>query len=109
MAKNRTVGTELTTSYQTVYAAPSQWEANVASITLSNSTTSSATVSMRWYQSDVAAYHTLMSDIIIQPNSIVQITDCLWLKRTEALEASASVGSAITTTVSVREHHGTAA
>ena len=50
-AKNRTVALELTTGNSDIYTVPSNYEAEVYSIFISNASSSNVTFSLDWYDS----------------------------------------------------------
>ena len=101
--KNRTVAATLTTSNQDIFVAPNQYSSAVFSIYLSNTTSSKQTVSMDWYDASEDSYHTLLEQTPIIANGVVQLTETLWLDRTDKIRALASANSAIEVSIYVVE------
>lgn len=107
--KNRMVGATLTTSNVDIYTVPARYTSYVTSIIISNQTASSATVSLDWYDYASSTYYTLMEQVSIAGNSIIQISDePLTLQQADKLRALASANSAITITIKVEEEFYTA-
>lgn len=107
--KNRMIGAALTTSNVDIYTVPARYTSYVTSIIISNQTASSATVSLDWYDYASSTYYTLMEQVSIAGNSIIQISDePLTLQQADKLRALASANSAITITIKVEEEFYTA-
>lgn len=102
--KNRSVAKQLTTSNQDIYTAPNTWSSEVASILISNETGSAVTIDLDWYEAATTTYHTFAKSLNIPSNSIVQITDALYLQKQDKIRGLASANSAITITVKAYEH-----
>lgn len=101
--KNRTLGKVLTTSNQTIYTAPDRWNGAVHSLIVTNTSSSSKTVSLEWYDSAAASWFYLLKDTLLGPNSILQIEEPLYLVPTEGIRGLASANSSVTVTVKVYE------
>jgi hypothetical protein len=102
--KNRTVGLELTTGNQDIYTVPSNYEAEIDSIFVSNASSSNVTFSLDWYDAQNTTYYTLAETVELLGNSMLQINnEPLWLFKGDKLRGLASVGSAVTVIVKVRE------
>ena len=101
--KNRTVGLELTTSNQDLYVVPANYEANIKSIYVNNASSSSVTFSLDWYNSQDAAYYTMAETVELSPNSLLQITDSVWLYKADKFRGLASANSAVTVIFNVEE------
>jgi hypothetical protein len=106
--KNRTLGKELLTSNSTIYTVPPRFEANVESIIVSNSSSSTITFSLDWYNSDTTTYFTIAETVKLYPNSILQLTEVLNLQPNDTLRGLASVDNVITVSVKVKEEFLTA-
>ena len=104
--KNRTVASTLTTSNQDIFVAPNQYSSAVLSIFISNTTSSKQTVSIDWYDASEDSYHTLFEQAPIIANGVVQLTETLWLDRTDKIRALASANSAIEVSIYVAEQFG---
>jgi hypothetical protein len=102
--KNRTLGLGLTTSTADVYVVPSNYETEVLSIVISNSTGSKRTFSLEWYDSVTATSYVLAEDTEIEANALIQITQPLWLRKGDKLVGSASVDTSVTVSVLVTEY-----
>ena len=104
--KNRTVGLELTTSNQDIYTVPSNYEAEVDSIFVSNASLSNVTFSLDWYDAQSTTYYTMAETVELLGNSMLQINDDpLWLFKGDKLRGLASVGGAVTITVKLKESY----
>lgn len=101
--KNRTVGKELTTSNQDLYIVPAQWEANIKSIYVNNASNSTVTFSLDWYNSQDTTYYTLAETVELTPNSLLQITDSMYLYKADKFRGLASANSAVTVIFNVEE------
>lgn len=103
--RNRTVGKELTTTYANIYVAPLRYSAYVDSIVISNVSAASATFSLDWYDGANATYYPIGGQVVMQPHSVIQITDGFVLQYSDAFRGLASVNAAITVSVRVREEY----
>lgn len=101
--KNRTVGLVLGTSNSTIYTVPNNWEATVSSITIANESSSAVTFSLDWYDSASTTYYTLAEKVLIGANSILQITDILYLGQGDTLRGLASAATSVTVSIRVEE------
>jgi len=101
--KNRTVGKELTTSNVDLYTVPAQWEANIKSIYINNASNSTVTFSLDWYNSQDTTYYTLAETVELTPNSLLQITDSIYLYKADKFRGLASANSAVTVVFNVEE------
>ena len=102
--KKRTLSLELTTSNQDVYTAPASFSGDINSIIVSNTSGSSVTFSLDWYDDSATAYHTIAETVTMTPNSILQITEYpLYLEKNDKIRGLASSNSSITVTVSAEE------
>jgi hypothetical protein len=102
--KNRTVGLELTTSTEDVYVVPSNYEAEILSIVISNAAEAKREFSLEWYNSTNTTTYTLAQDTEIEANAIIQITQPLWLRKGDKLTGAADVDTSITVSVVVKEY-----
>ena len=103
-AKNRTVALELTTGNSDIYTVPSNYEAEVYSIFISNASSSNVTFSLDWYDSKATTYYTLAETVELLGNSMLQInSEPFWLYKGDKLRGLASANSAVTITVKVKE------
>ena len=108
--KKRTLALELTTSNQDIYTVPSRFNTDVYSIYINNSSTSTVTFSLDWYDSANTTYHTLAETVELQPNSLLQITDYpVFLGKNDKIRGLASVNSAVNISIAVEEHYDTSA
>ena len=101
--KNRTYNKALTTVKEVVYTAPSRFEAIIKSILISNTSAVRATFSLDFYKNLDTTTLELIKDLIIEPNSIVQIDNILHLEVKDALQASASVDASLVISLLVEE------
>jgi len=101
--KNRTIGKELTTSNQDLYTVPAQWEANIKSIYINNASGSAVTFSLDWYDSQNTTYYTMAETVSLPPNSLLQITDSMYLYKADKFRGLASANSAVTVIFNVEE------
>ena len=101
--KNRTVGALLTTSNADLYTVPANYETNIKSIYINNKASTDAKFSLDWYDSQNTTYHTLAEEVTVPANSLLQITDSLWLARGDKFRGLASAVDSITVTFNVEE------
>lgn len=101
--KNRTVGIELTTSNQDLYTVPLNYESNIKSIYVNNASSSTVTFSLDWYNSQDAAYYTMAETVELSPNSLLQITESMWLYKSDKFRGLASANSAVTVIFNIEE------
>lgn len=106
--KNRTLGKELLLTDTTIYTAPPRFEANVDSIVVSNMSLGIVRFSLDWYDSKSTTYYTIAEQVIMYPNSILQITDGFILQPNDILRGLATVANVITVSVKVKEEYLTA-
>jgi hypothetical protein len=102
--KNRTVGLALTTSTADVYVVPTNYETEILSIVISNAAGSKRKFFLEWYDSINATTYVLAENTEVEANSLIQITEPLWLRKGDKLSGSADVDSSITVTVLVKEY-----
>jgi len=102
--KNRSVGKVLTTSTADVYVVPGAFKAEVDSIVITNTSGSDVRVDLNWYEATTATSYALTNDTIIKPNSVVQLTNALYLDKNDKITGSAATTSVITVTVRTREY-----
>lgn len=103
--KNRTLGKELLLTDTTIYTAPPRFEANVDSIVVSNMSLGIVRFSLDWYDSKSTTYYTIAEQVIMYPNSILQITDGFILQPNDILRGLATVANVITVSVKVKEEY----
>ena len=101
--KNRTVGALLTTSNADLYTVPANYEANIKAIYVNNSSTSSRTFSLDWYNLKETTYYTLAEQVTMPPHSLLQITDNMWLAKGDKFRGLASAADSVTVTFNVEE------
>jgi len=101
--KNRTVGVELTTTNQDLYTVPSNYETNIKSIYINNASTSKVTFSLDWYNNQNSTYYTMAETVDLEPNSLLQITESMWLYKADKFRGLASANSAVTIIFNVEE------
>lgn len=101
--KNRTVGAVLGTSNSTVYTVPNNWDATVSSLLIANESSSTVTFSLDWYDSASTTYYTIAEKVIIGANSVIQLTDVLYLGQGDTLRGLASAATSVTVSVRVEE------
>lgn len=101
--KNRALAKELTTSNQDIYTVPAHFVAKVISIIVANTTSSTETFTLEWYDSVSTTYYPIGGEVEMKKNSILQIDDVIYLQRGDKIRGLASSNSAITVTVSVEE------
>ena len=101
--KNRTLGKELVLTNETVYTTPPRFNANVDSIVVSNSSGGIVRFSLDWYDSKTTTYYTIAEQMIMYPNSVLQITDGFILQPNDTLRGLATVANVVTVMVKVKE------
>lgn len=106
--KNRTLGKELLLTNETVYTTPPRFNANVDSIVVSNSSGGIVRFSLDWYDSKTTTYYTIAEQVVMQPNSVLQITDGFILQPNDTLRGLATVANVVTVMVKVKEEYLTA-
>lgn len=106
--KNRTISTVLSTSNQDVYVVPTRWNADIYSLLVTNTTSSSKTVSLEYYDSITSTWYYLMQNTPILANGIVQIEEPLYLIATDKIRGLASADTSITITLRLLEDFATA-
>lgn len=87
--KNRSIGSEIGPVSTDLYTVPTQYEANVKSIFLTNGTSSTRTVTLTWYQSSTNVTWPVTTNLEMVANGIIQITDSLYLNKGDKFSASA--------------------
>lgn len=103
--KNRTLGKELLLTNSTVYTTPPRFNSNVDSIVVSNSSGGIVRFSLDWYDSKTTTYYTIAEQVVMHPNSVLQITDGFILQPNDTLRGLATVANVITVMVKVREEY----
>lgn len=106
--KNRTLGKELLLTNETVYTTPPRFNANVDSIVVSNSSGGVVRFSLDWYDSKTTTYYTIAEQVVLYPNSVLQITDGFILQPNDTLRGLATVANVVTVMVKVKEEYLTA-
>ena len=101
--KNRTLGKELVLTNETVYTTPPRFNANVDSIVVSNSSGGIVRFSLDWYDSKTTTYYTIAEQVVLYPNSVLQITDGFILQPNDTLRGLATVANVVTVMVKVKE------
>jgi hypothetical protein len=107
--KNRTIGALLTTSNADIYTVPTRYIAEVTSIVISNASTASKTFSLDWYDTVTSTWYTLAELVSLQPNSLLQITDCFMLQAGDKFRGLASAADSITVSIRVEESYSVVA
>jgi hypothetical protein len=102
--KNRTVGLVLGTADADVYSVPPNYEAEIVSIVITNTTSGNKSFSLGWYDAASTNTYEIAEDTEIRNNGIVQITQPLWLRKGDKLVGSASVDTSVTVSVLVTEY-----
>lgn len=105
ISRNRTVAKTLTTTNANIYVVPLRYSAYVDSIIISNVSAASATFSLDWYDSANATYYPIGGQVVMQPHSVIQITDGFVLQYNDTFRGLASVDATITVSVRVREEY----
>lgn len=103
--KKRTVGLDLSTSNQDIYTVPPSHESNIKSIIISNLTNVKVSFSLDWYDSANTTYHTITEATTLEPNGIIQITDGLWLLKSDKIRGLASANSSVHISINVEEEY----
>ena len=101
--KNRTVGLQLATTNATIYTVPDNWDGTISSICVANESSSPVTFSLDWYDSASTTYYTIAERVPMLPNSIIQITDVLYLGQGDTIRGLASAATSVTVSVRVEE------
>lgn len=102
-SKNRTLGLTLTTSNADVYIVPTSFKATIDSILISNITSSAITFNLDWYKLSNTTYYPIATTVRMEPNSVLQITDALYLEAGDKIRGLASANSSIVVSVRVKE------
>lgn len=102
--KNRSVAKVLTTSTADIYVVPAAFKAEVDSIVITNTSASDVRLDLDWYAATTTTSYALANDTIIKANSVVQLTNALYLDKNDKITGSASVTDVITVTVRTREY-----
>lgn len=105
VTKNRTLGKTLITTNTNVYVVPVRYSAYVDSVIISNTAAVSVTVSLDWYDSVSTTYYPVAGQIVMQPHSVIQITDGFMLQANDSFRGLASVANSVTISVRVREEY----
>lgn len=103
--KNRTLGLQLIASNQDIYTVPASFKANVSSILVSNISTTSVTFSLDWYKLSNTTYYPIATTVTMDPRSVLQITDALYLEAGDKIRGLASATSSIVITVKTSEQY----
>lgn len=101
--KNRTVGLQLATTNSTIYTVPNNWDTTISSIFVANDSSSPVTFSLDWYDSASTTYYTIAEKVSMLPNSIIQITDVLYLGQGDSIRGLASAVSSVTVSIRMEE------
>ena len=104
-SKTRTVSLELTTSNQDIYTVPNNYEAEIKSIYIANNTSNQVTFSMDLYDSANTTYYTMAETTKLIANGLIQITDPLWLQKTDKIRGLCSSSNGVTITIQVEENY----
>jgi hypothetical protein len=102
--KSRTIGFVLGTADADIYAVPNNYEAEIVSIVITNTTTAYKTFSLGWYDAESTDTYKIAEDTEIRNNGIVQITQPLWLRKGDKLSGSAAADDSVTVSVIVTEY-----
>ena len=102
--KNRSVAKVLTTSTTDIYTVTAAFKAEVDSIVITNISGSDVRLDLDWYEATTTTSYALANDTIIKANSVVQLTNALYLDKNDKITGSAVVDSVITVTVRTREY-----
>jgi len=105
ITKNRTLGKELTTSNLVIYTTPVRYTSEITSIVVSNSSNSTVTFSLDWYDSVSSTYYTIAEQVPMYGRSIIQLTNAFTLQQNDVIRGLASVGSAITVSIKAEEFY----
>tara|TARA_R110000782_G_scaffold163132_4_gene254900 strand:- start:689 stop:1021 length:333 start_codon:yes stop_codon:yes gene_type:complete len=106
--KNRTLGKELTLTNSTIYTTPPRFESSIDSIVISNASIDIVRFSLDWYDSKTTTYYTIAEQVVMYPNSVLQLTDGFILQPNDTIRGLATVSNAITVSVKVKEEYLTA-
>lgn len=104
-SKNRSLGLTLATSNADVYIVPTSFKATIDSIFISNITSSAITFNLDWYKLSNTTYYPIATTVRMEPNSILQITDALYLEAGDKIRGLASAGTSIVVTIRVKEQY----
>lgn len=103
--KNRTIAKTLITTNTNVYVVPARYSSYIDSVIISNTAGTSVTVSLDWYDSASTTYYPVAGQIVMQPHSVIQITDGFMLQANDSFRGFASVADTVTISVRVREEY----
>lgn len=104
-SKNRSIGLTLTTSNSDVYVVPTSFKSTIDSILISNITSSAITFNLDWYKLSNTTYYPIATTVRMEPNSVLQITDALYLEAGDKIRGLASAGTSIVVTIRVKEQY----
>lgn len=102
--KNRSVAKVLTTSTADIYTVPAAFKAEVDSIVITNISGNDVRMDLSWYEATTATSFALANDVLIKANSVVQLTNALYLDKNDKITGSAFTTDVITVTVRTREY-----
>lgn len=102
--KNRTIAKGLTTSTADLYVVPSNYEAEIVCITVSNITDNTRYFTLEWVDTSDTVTTIFAKDTEIKKNSIFQMTEAFWLHKGDKIRGSADVNTSININIRVGEY-----
>lgn len=103
MFKPKSAARVLTTATATVYTAPSQFRAEVESLTISSSHNNAVTVTIQWLDASNNTWYNLFAGYSVAANNTLVFENVVHLERLGAIRAQCSVDGTITLTLKIKE------
>lgn len=103
--KKRTLSTLLSTSYQTIYTTPPNFDCDIASLLIVNQNTAVRSVTIELYNAETETFTKVAGELPLGVNGIVVLDNVLSLKSGDYLRALASANTAVTVHVIADEKY----
>ena len=103
--KNRSVVVAATITMATAYIVPSLFNSYIKSLLISNKITSATDLSLSIYNRALDTTTILIVDLEIAANSVVQISDMMYMEPGDAIKVEAGVNDALTVCIVVTEEY----
>lgn len=103
--KKRTLSTLLSTTYQTIYSTPSNFDCDISSILIVNQTAAIRSVTIELYSATTGTFTKVAGELPLGVNGIVVLDNVLSLKVGDYLRALASANTAVTVHVVADEKY----
>lgn len=103
--KNRSVVVATTTTLANAYVVPSLFNSNIKSILISNKIASATDLSLSIYNKATDTTTAFIVDLEIAANTVVQISDMMYLEPGDALKIEASANDSLIVCIVVSEEY----